>query len=209
MLFAAFLLASVGCSRGSPPAPGQSAEPEPGAIRLAAVGDSITDANSPNFAAGDLGSESWVSYAIGADVAFAGGWARWGATTAEMARNVAPVDAGMLVIMAGTNDVALGVPFTQVAHNLTEITRAVGAREVLIAGIPPIDHSPGSAIEFNTRLERLAGERGWQWVDAGAGVRTGAGAFKPGMASDGVHPSARGARHLGEAIGAAIRAATG
>lgn len=179
--------------------------PDQGTVRLVAVGDSITYADSPDFAKGEFGSESWLHYVIGEEVSFVGGWARWGATTAEMARNAEPIDADVLVIMAGTNDTALGSPFRETSKNITEIAKTIGADNVILAGIPPIDHSPQIAEDFNHELEELAGERGWHWIDTGASVRTGSNTFVSGMASDGVHPTARGAQNLGEAISAAIQ----
>lgn len=50
----------------------------------------------------------------GGKIAFAGGWARWGA-----------------------NDAALGVPFGEVGQNLTSIAEAIGAPRVLLCSIPP------------------------------------------------------------------------
>lgn len=204
-LLALLVVATGGCTRGGPPTLAPTAEPTAGALQLAAVGDSITDANSPDFAAGDLGTQSWVSHAIGSDIAFAGGWAAWGATTAEIAENVSAVDADVLVIMAGTNDTALGIPFAESAANIAEIVQTIGIDQVLISGIPPIDHAPEVAAQFNARLATLARERGWEWVDAGAAVRTESLTFASDMATDGVHPTTRGARRLGETLGAAIR----
>src|SRR5699024_6968844 len=151
--------------------------PNEGAVRLVAVGDSITYADSPDFAKGDFGAESWLHYVIGEDVSFVGGWARWGATTSEIAQNVERIDADVLVIMAGTNDTALGPSFRETSENITEIAATVGANEVLLCGIPPIDHSPQIAEEFNHELEALAEERGWHWVDTGDSVRTSANTF--------------------------------
>lgn len=204
-LCALILVAVAGCTPGGAPTLAPTPEPAAGAVRLAAVGDSITDANSPNFAAGELGTESWVSYAVGTDVAFVGGWARWGATTADIAQGASAVEADVLVIMAGTNDAAMGSPFADSAANIVAIAQTAGADRVLISGIPPLDYAPEVAAQFNDHLESLAREHGWEWVDPGAAVRTDSLTFAPGMASDGVHPTVHGARRLGETLGAAIR----
>jgi lysophospholipase L1-like esterase len=58
---------------------------------------------------------------------------------------------------------------------------------------------------YNERLDDLAGDRGWRFVDASAGLRTLDGRFGEGMSFDGLHSSAEGARVLGEAIAAALR----
>ena len=81
---------------------------------------------------------------------------------------------------------------------------ADAADEVIIAGIPPIDHAPENAADFNHSLQEFASQRGWQWVDAGVAVRTPENRFARGMAIDGVHPTAAGAKRLGESVAIAI-----
>ncbi|WP_430645109.1 SGNH/GDSL hydrolase family protein [Agromyces sp. GXS1127] len=204
----------VGCSAPAGPAPdrvpGRTAAAEPSATAVsrgtfAAVGDSITDADSPDFAAGDLGPGSWATYVVADGVEFAGGWAEWGATTEQMAASVAPVEADALVVLAGTNDLAFGISFEVSAANLDRIVRTVGIDDVLVASIPPFTAVPAAAEAYNASLEELADDRGWRFVDASAGLRTADGRFAEGMSSDGLHPSEAGARVLGEAIGAALR----
>ncbi|GAA4286187.1 hypothetical protein GCM10022262_05460 [Georgenia daeguensis] len=195
-LVAALLPAS--CSGRPDPAP-DAATSQAGAVRLAVVGDSITEADSPDFDAGRLGPQSWVHHAVGDGVVLAGGWARWGATTAQMAAAVEPVEADVLVIVAGTNDVGSGEPAECTRDNLRRVAEVVGAQRVVLSAVPPIDAAPHLATELNVELEDLAAEERWEWVDAPAGLRQG-GRFAEGMASDGLHPTEAGARVLGEAI---------
>ncbi|MFH5823375.1 SGNH/GDSL hydrolase family protein [Georgenia sp. AZ-5] len=195
---------------GTPGTPGDASAPMPretsaGAVRMAAVGDSITAADSPDLAGGDPGPGSWVFHAAGGELALAGGWAEWGATTAQMADGVTPVEADVLVVLAGTNDAGTGVPFEDTAANLAEIVETVGAPRVLLSAVPPIDADPRSATELNAALRELADRRGWEWVDAPAGLRDGD-RFAPGMASDGLHPTEAGARVIGEAVREAVLA---
>ncbi|HKH08212.1 MAG TPA: SGNH/GDSL hydrolase family protein, partial [Agromyces sp.] len=198
----------VGCSAAGP-ADG-SGSPEASAVaahgRFAAVGDSITDADSTDFAAGDFGAASWATYVVDDDgFAFAGGWAEWGATTGLMADSVGSIEADVLVVLAGTNDVAFGIPFEDSAANLDRIIDVVGIEDVVVVSIPPMDASPAGAEAYNERLDDLAADRGWRFVDASAGLRTADGRFTEGMSSDGLHPSVEGARVLGEAIATALR----
>jgi lysophospholipase L1-like esterase len=197
----------IGCSAPRPADGDRS--PEASAVaafgRFAAVGDSITDADSPDFAAGDLGAASWAMYVVDDGFALAGGWAEWGATTAMMADSVGPVEADALVVLAGTNDVAFGIPFEDSAANLDRIIDVVGIEDVVVVSIPPMDALPAGAEAYNERLDDLARDRGWRFVDASAGLRTADGRFREGMSFDGLHPSAEGARVLGEAITAALR----
>ncbi len=196
-------LLAAGCA--SPDGGGTGATPDPGAeaIRLAAVGDSITEADSPDFAAGQVGEESWVRYVVGEDVALVGGWARWGATTAEMADHAEPEDADVLVVLAGTNDLG-HTPHATTTDHIRDVVGTVGADDVVLASVPPLDHSPQAAAELNASLEELADAEDWQWVDAAAEVRTAEGRFADGMTSDGVHPTRDGARALGGAIREAV-----
>ncbi|WP_127792547.1 SGNH/GDSL hydrolase family protein [Agromyces sp. LHK192] len=193
---------------GAPGAPDASDPAATGGMpaAFAAVGDSITDANSPDLAAGDLGSESWATYVVEAGSEFAGGWAEWGAPTSLMAESVTEVDAEVLVMIAGTNDVAFGIPFAETAEHLDRIVDTVGIDEVVISSIPPIDLNPGGAAEFNDELEAFADDRGWRFVDASAGLRGGDGRFADGMSYDGLHPTERGARVLADAIIDELRA---
>lgn len=170
---------------------------------MAAVGDSITDADSPDFAAGELGPQSWASYAVGDDVEFAGGWARWGALTAEMAENVEPVDADVLVILAGTNDLAGPVNLPDIGENLVVIAANAEVETVVLSSVPPLDGLPEGPEELNAFYEGFAAEQGWTFVDSAEGIRDGD-RFAPGMAYDGVHPTEAGAEVIGEAIGAAV-----
>ena len=169
-------------------------------LALAVVGDSISEADSHDFAAGVLGPGSWVSHATGDGVRFAGGWAVSGALTSQMARGARPVAADVLVVLAGTNDVASGLPFESCAVNLRSIVATVGAPRVVVSSIPPIDFAPTFATDFNERLRALAAEAGWEFVDAMVGVRDGDGCFAPRMSFDGVHPTVEAAQVIGSAI---------
>lgn len=184
--------------------PGSSAAPAPTSkpVTFAAVGDSITAANSSEFAPGKIGSRSWVSH-VGSGAKFAGGWALGGARSTAMAENVKDIEADVLVILAGTNDVYNDVPFEQSAGNLVRIAEKVGAPKVLVSAIPPIDYDPESSVRFNHQLRQFAQSRGWLFVDPMGGVREGD-RFASGMTTDGVHPTEAAAQVIGEALGKAI-----
>ncbi len=168
-------------------------------LALAVVGDSISEADSYNFSAGALGPGSWVSHAVGDGVRFAGGWAVSGALTSQMARGAKPVDADVLVILAGTNDVYRGLPFDACGANIRSIADTVGARRVVVSSIPPIDFERALVTAYNEYLQALARASGWEFVDAAAGIRQGD-RFAEGMSRDGVHPTVRAAQAIGGAI---------
>ncbi|WP_210480557.1 GDSL-type esterase/lipase family protein [Naasia sp. SYSU D00948] len=205
LLALAAVLTLTGCDSPAPPGP-TSAVPgrsTAGEVRVAIVGDSITDVQSPDFSAGRIDPESWASEVLDEGRVFAGGYAVWGATTEQMAAAVQPLDADVLIVLAGTNDMALGVPFAETAANLEAIAETVGAPRVVLSAIPPIDWTPGASDDFNAQLERLARDEGWEWVDPMGRIESG-GEFREGMSDDGVHPSARASRLIGEAIESAV-----
>ena len=174
-------------------------------VTFAAVGDSITNANSVDFARGRVGDRSWVDH-VGPGLSFVGGWARGGARTADMAAHARPVRADVLVVIAGTNDLAHGVDFRAISRNLEAVVSAVGAARVVVSAVPPRDSSPRVTAEFNRRLARFVEAEGWTFVDAAAGLRSGE-RFADGMSTDGLHPSREGAEVLAGALSAAISAA--
>lgn len=142
--------------------------------RFVAVGDSITVGNSMNFSGGSTGNLSWVTYARSRNLVFAGGWAASGATTVRMAQSIRPVKADVLVILAGTNDLAQGVPFSVTSADLDRIVETVGAPRVIVSAIPPRDSAPAATADFNASLKDFVASRGWEWVDAPSAVRVGA-----------------------------------
>ncbi len=175
---------------------------------MAAVGDSITAGDSIDLAGGVPGPQSWVSYAVGSEIEFVGGWAGWGANTAGMANAIAqPLDADVLVILAGTND-AGWTPHRQIGNNLSLIASTAGVDAVVLSSVPPNDLAPGNTEELNAYLERFAAHQDWVWVDAAAGLRDGD-RYAEGMSYDGVHPTEQGARVRGEAIAPAVLDALG
>ncbi|MEA5456981.1 GDSL-type esterase/lipase family protein [Sinomonas sp. JGH33] len=188
----------------APPSPSASAAPSlPAPLRFAAVGDAITLGDSPDFAASRAGSLSWVAYAAGPQLAFAGGWAAAGATTAKIAAGVKSFDVDVLVIMAGTNDVNQGVPFAQTESNLDRIVAKAGVRRVLVSAIPPRNAQAQATADFNAALGKFAQQRGWTFVDAPAGVRD-SDVYAAGMTLDGVRPTKDAAQIMGKAIALAL-----
>lgn len=175
---------------------------------LTVVGDSLT-ATGADLGAGEFTELTWLRDVVAAGIPWAGGWARPGATTSDMLAHVQPVpEADVVVILAGTNDVALGIPFREVADNLRQIATTVGAPRVVVVSIPPLARLPEAPPAFNAQLAQLADLEGWELVDASAGLRVGE-AWADGMTFDGVHPSAEGQRVLGAALVDAIVAGTG
>ncbi|WP_175486553.1 SGNH/GDSL hydrolase family protein [Geodermatophilus poikilotrophus] len=181
--------------------------PPSGDVRLAAFGDSITQADG-DVPAGELGPGSWLSTAVTDGVVFAGGWARGGATTADMLAAAGPVDADVVVVLAGTNDPGADITAAETAANIRALVDLVGVEQVVLSAVPPRDEAPEIAVATNEALAGLASESGWHFADPMAGVRDGD-RFAPGMSTDGLHPSEEGAAVIGAALRTAVLEAAG
>jgi len=183
-----------------------------GPVRVVFMGDSITD-NWINLDPG-FWAEGRVDRGIG------------GQTTPQMLvrfrQDVLDVKPAAVHIMAGTNDVAgntgAATMATVVGNVITmaELARAHGIR-VVIASVPPaaaFPWSPGKdprpqIAELNRRLKAYAVREGFTWADYGPALATAEGAMKPGLASDGVHPTAAGYRAMRPVAIAAVARALG
>jgi lysophospholipase L1-like esterase len=177
-------------------------------LRVVVVGDSITEMDSPNFEAGVIGPNSWASYVQDSDATVVGGWAHAGATTADMLAALdatSPLEADVLVIMAGNNDVDQHLSTAEILDSLKQIAGMVQADRVVLSTLAPEDASVASAIqEVNSELPALAQEQGWQLVDPMQDVRDGEEHYLPGMTDDGVHPSSPAAGIVGRALHGAL-----
>ncbi|MGK6320401.1 GDSL-type esterase/lipase family protein [Sphingomonas sp. DT-204] len=108
-------------------------------------------------------------------------------------------------IMAGTNDIAGNTgPMTEEAMRdnfraMTTLARANGIH-VILASIPPaaaFPWRPGLDVKapiasLNRWLKSYAARIGATWVDYHPALADASGAMKPGLASDGVHPTEAG-----------------
>lgn len=182
----------------------QRAEPArgPGPNTLYAVGDSLTEGNSPDFANRRFGDRSWVFH-LDPSLRVLGGWARGGATSDDMLGGVVQSAADTLVLLAGANDVG-SLPFEKTAQNLAMIATVVGAARVVVSTLPPRDDQPEVNVQFNDDLAILARDAGWHLVDPMIAVREGA-QYKAGMTSDGIHPTVSGAAAIGRAMSELLR----
>jgi lysophospholipase L1-like esterase len=208
-------LAAALCGCAAEIAPQREAAPEPtraavrasveasGPIRLAVIGDSITSWAPPY--AGER-AQSWVFSATSNAVPLVGGWARPGATIADMRAALGPVDdVDVLVVMAGTNDVYQGSDPAQRLADLDAMVATVGARVVIVSSTAPYGYDVALGAAWNSTLAAHADARGWHYVDPWALVRDAGGSWLPGADyGDGIHPSPASAAIVGEALRGAI-----
>ena len=166
------------------------------------IGDSHTETNSRDFAAGRIGNGSWVSTLLSDGYRFAGGWAVSGSTSVVQAEGFLGVEgADTLVVMTGTNDLVQGVPFDRTAFSLDAIVAKAPAERVVVLAIPPLDREtvPASS-EFNESLEELAEDRGWEYFDGLGFLRSPDGGFVEGMTYDGIHLTHEAQERFGAAV---------
>jgi hypothetical protein len=171
--------------------------------RFGVVGDSLTAGADHSLGTDPHGPGSWLPAAIGEPLEFSGGWAVAGAGTADMLAGVEPVDADVLVVLAGTNDVLDGVPWEASRANLLAIVGVTGVDDVLVVAIPPLDSAPVAAAGYDHRLAELAGDEGWQYLDPWTAVSD-AGRWVSGASPDGIHPTQLVADEVGQAIRTAL-----
>ena len=157
-------------------------------LRVAVVGDSLSAGRS-GFLGNGLDDESWMTYAQGDGIEYAGGWARAGATPDAMAAAVRPVgDVDVLVILAGTNAVRLGKSLDEERSAYERIVETVGARKVIVADLPPYRWRPDAAATYRTALQQFVTDEGWTWADPWTFARSGS-SWAAGVSTDGTHPA--------------------
>lgn len=126
------------------------------------------------------------------------GYAHSGFTSGQVLTYIRPARAHVLVVKVGINDFRKGGTVRGVLRNVALIVRKVGATSVLISAICPTDvtdhgtsHANLQALgaKLNYHLERLAADRGWEFVDPDAAFRTPANGYSAGYSDDGVHPT--------------------
>lgn len=170
----------------SAPQAAERSAPDP--LRVAVVGDSLSAGRS-HFSGNGLDDESWMTYAEGDGIEYAGGWARSGATPDQMAAAVRPIsDVDVLVILAGTNAVRTGKTVADEAPAYEQIVDVVRPKRVVISRIPPYRFHAVAALRYNGDLRGFTESHGWSWVDPWAVARDGD-EWAEGFSTDGTHPA--------------------
>ena len=170
---------------------------------VAVVGDLVTSWRPP-----DDRSTSWVTYASGHGVRITQSWVDRDARVRDLAREVGPSDADVLVVLTGTNDLDLGPVPDEIELAMTRLVDISGIDKVLISSIPPVDHQAQRTADFNELLARIAYRHDWSFVDAGSTVVAANCTYRKGLSDDDVRPSPEGARIIGEAVRGALTTRT-
>lgn len=182
--------------------------PTDGPVGTVFVGDSITAGYSPQMTSPD-DTHSWVTYAVADDRS---PWdrhavvAQAGRTLGQMAAvfegQVLSRDPGAVVIMGGTNDVALGQPVEESVAALRSMVTGAQDRGVTvwIVSPPPLDPAHGDLPTLVDAQADLADELDVAFVDVREELSGADGTWEDGLSFDGVHPSEEGARRLAVAV---------
>jgi acyl-CoA thioesterase-1 len=114
-------------------------------------------------------------------------------------------DVRVLVVALGGNDALRGLPTTELRRNLAEIIRRAQARgiTVILAGMEaPPNYGPDYALAFHQVYPGLAKEYGVALVPF---LLQGVGGIARLNQSDGIHPTAEGARMLADNVWAVLK----
>ena len=145
---------------------------------------------------------------------------------ARMQADVIALQPAVVVILAGTNDLARGVPFDTIKNNLAMIASlaaAHGITPVFASVLPVNDHHkqndpnyarsvlrpPRDILSLNRWIRDFCTERGLIYLDYHSKMTDAEGQLRAELAKDGLHPNGEGYKVMGplaqSAIGAALQ----
>ena len=184
--------------------------PDPAQPRVVFYGDSITDGWGRQPDTGDFfPGKPYINRGIS------------GQTTPQMLvrfqQDVVHLHPAAVLILAGTNDIAgnTGPSTPQMIEDnfvsMTGIARASGIKVILASITPAYNYpwKPGidpvpTIRELNAWLKDYCAKQGLTYLDYYSAMSDEKGAMKPGLAKDGVHPTAQGYAIMGPLAEAAI-----
>ena len=145
---------------------------------------------------------------------------------ARMQADVIDLKPAVVLILAGTNDIARGVPFETIKNNLTMIASLAtthGITAVFASVLPVSDHQrqndpnyertglrpPRDILSLNRWIGDLCAERSLVYLDYHSKMIDSDGQLRADLADDGLHPNDEGYKVMGplaqSAIGSAIQ----
>ncbi len=179
--------------------------------RVVFLGDSITDFWRLNeyFPAQD-----YVNRGISGQVT--------GEMLGRMKADVLDLKPAAVVILAGTNDLARGVPLTVIQNNLTMIGDLLSLHKIkaIYSSVMPISdyhraenptyarssqRPPEQIRALNLWLESFCKNRGFTYLNYFPALADGSGMLKAEVAEDGLHPNAMGYRLMTPLVAEAIQ----
>ena len=189
------------------------APPVPGRPRVVFLGDSITDGWRLNEYFGD---RDFVNRGISGQIT--------GEMLGRMKADVIDLKPEAMIVLAGTNDIARGVPVAAIQNNLTMIADLAEFHKIkpLFASVLPVSdyhkgvnpanertkqRPPATILELNAWLKSFCARRNFAYVDYFPALADQAGMLVADLAEDGLHPNAKGYRLMAPIALAAIDAA--
>lgn len=194
-------------ARLAPPAPGQP--------RVVFLGDSITDGWRLNEY---FPERDFVNRGISGQIT--------GEMLGRMKADVLDLNPAAMVVLAGTNDLARGVPLTTIQNNLTMIADLAEAHRVkpIFASLLPVSdyhkdknpqyeqsprRPPAAIRSLNVWLADFCRKRNFIYLDYFSKMVDEAGFLRADLADDGLHPNSAGYRVMAPLVAEAIgKAAT-
>ena len=129
----------------------------------------------------------------------------------RMMADVINLKPAAMLVLAGTNDIARGVPVSTIENNLAMIADLAAYHEIrpLFASILPVSdyhknvnpqyamtlrRPPATILTLNAWLKKFCSQRGYIYVDYFSSMVDSAGYLQADLADDGLHPNAKGYR---------------
>lgn len=181
--------------------------------RVVFLGDSITDGWRLNqYFAG----KQYINRGISGQIT--------GQMLGRTKPDVIDLQPSVMVLLAGTNDLARGVPDATIRHNLEAIgllAEAAGIVPVIASILPVSDYhkaanprflrtpyrDPTRIVQLNRWLAALCESKGWSYVNYHDAVVDEAGRLRQDLADDGLHPNTEGYKVMAPLAEQAVRAA--
>lgn len=187
--------------------------PVPGSRRVVFLGDSITDGWRLNEYFPD---QDFINRGISGQIT--------GQMLGRMKQDVLDLKPAAVLILAGTNDLARGVPASTIQHHLTMMADLADFHKIkpVFASILPVSsyhkstnpryemtrvRSPSAIKDLNEWLRSFCRSRGYVYADYFTALADGNGLMKAEYADDGLHPNGAGYRVMAPVALAAIHKA--
>jgi lysophospholipase L1-like esterase len=168
--------------------------------RVVFLGDSITDFWRLNEY---FGERDFVNRGISGQIT--------GEMLGRMKPDVIDLRPRAVIVLAGTNDIARGVPLTTIENNLSMIAdlgEAHGIKPLFASVLPISDYHkaanpmyershqrpPSTVKDLNTWIRKFCAERKYPYVDYYSAMADKAGFLPANLADDGLHPNGAGYR---------------
>jgi lysophospholipase L1-like esterase len=178
--------------------------PAPGEQRVLFMGDSITDGWK---LADYFPGKPYVNRGIGGQIT--------GEMLGRMKADALDTKPMVMIVLAGTNDLARGVTIPAIENNLYMIGSLAKAQgiKVVFTSITPVNGAnitvrpPEKILELNKYLQELCAKEGYIYLDYFTALKDDEGHIPKTLAADGLHPNVDGYKIMAPLAQAAIEKA--